>query len=195
MAGKGRALRHLAKAQRPWQRRAKLLRRASCTLASRRHRHLQLRPNPRLRTHLSLCRRRIVARLTLRSKGSLRFLYNLTLSSSRSSSTALGLLYRRRARPLQGPCMAGPGAKVDSCVRASSGERAGATLTSVLSWSCDCGRKHISGYRVRPYLSTGVGVRLSVGEPLEAKRPPTRTGVMRRLWGWLGQAWVASSEL
>ena len=49
--------------------------------------------------------------------------------------------------------------------------------------------------RVRPYLSTGVGVRLSVGEPLEAKRPPTRTGIMRRLWGWLGQAWVASSEL
>ena len=51
-------------------------------------------------------------------------------------------------------------------------------------------------YRVRPYLSTGVGVRLSVGEPLEAKRPPTRTGIMRRLWGWpwavMGQAWVAS---
>ena len=49
--------------------------------------------------------------------------------------------------------------------------------------------------RVRPKLSTGVGVRLSVGEPLEAKRLPTRTGIMRRLWGWLGQAWVASSEL
>ena len=48
---------------------------------------------------------------------------------------------------------------------------------------------------VRPKVSAGVGVRLSVGEPLEAKRLPTRTGITRRLWGWLGQAWVASSEL
>jgi hypothetical protein len=53
----------------------------------------------------------------------------------------------------------------------------------------------ITVYRVRPYLSVGVGVRLSVGEPLEAKRLPTCTGIMRRLWGWLGRAWVASSEL
>ena len=34
-----------------------------------------------------------------------------------------------------------------------------------------------------------------VGEPLEAKRLPTCTGSTRRLWGWLGRAWVASSEL
>ena len=34
-----------------------------------------------------------------------------------------------------------------------------------------------------------------VGEPLEAKRLTTCTGILRRLWGWLGRAWVASSEL
>ena len=68
VAGKGRALRHLAKAQLPW--RAKLLRRASCTLASRRHRPLHLRPIPRPRTPLS-----IVDRLALRSmfEGVVRF--------------------------------------------------------------------------------------------------------------------------
>ena len=40
-----------------------------------------------------------------------------------------------------------------------------------------------------------MGVRLCVGEPLEAKRLPICTGIMRRLWGWLGRASVASSEL
>ena len=50
-------------------------------------------------------------------------------------------------------------------------------------------------YRVRPKVCPGMGVRLCVGEPLEAKRLPTCTGTTRRLWGWLGQAWVASSEL
>ena len=74
----------------------------------------------------------------------------------------------------------------DSAVVALNPEASKFSSSSWLSFSL---------YRVRPYLSTGVGVRLSVGEPLEAKRPPTRTGVMRRLWGWLGQAWVASSEL
>ena len=34
-----------------------------------------------------------------------------------------------------------------------------------------------------------------VCEPLKAKRLSTCTGTTRRLWGWLGQAWVASSEL
>ena len=27
-----------------------------------------------------------------------------------------------------------------------------------------------------------------MGEPLEAKRPSTCTGILRRLWGWLGRS-------